>query len=235
MNNEKAKPTLVRSKRYQRASNYLNHQKEYPLEEALKLLEQVSYCRFDPSVGVTIQLNLNQKKEEAPIRFNVTLPHQTGRLRRVLVFADQKVDGADFQGTEQTIADIAKGSFKPMKDFDLVLATPNWMPKLAEIAKKLGPQGLMPSPKTKTVTSDPQKALQEAQGGSVSIKQEGHTPVIHTVVGKLSLGQKALQENLQTLLEALTKQRPLKVRGVFIRKLTLSTSMSPGVIVKLDK
>ncbi len=221
-------------KKYRRGLGKIDPQKSYPLSEAVKLLKEVNFAKFDASVDVHLSLGFDQKKAEQPLRFSVKLPHGTGRERRILLFSDVATEGITILGTEEIIKKIVSGELKPNKSFDVVIATPNWMVKLAKIAKILGPQGLMPSPKTNTVTNDPEKTVQDLKKGSITVKPEPNAPVIHATIGKISFTQTQLQENLEAFLKAVQVNKPAKIKGSYLKKVVLATTMSPGIRLSLD-
>ncbi len=224
-----------RSRKHQASQSKVDPSKSYPLPEAVKLLKEVNYAKFDASVDVHISLGFDPKKAEQPLRFTVRLPHGTGKERRILLFSDKVADGIKILGTEETIKKIEAGEIKPNKDFDIVIATPDWMAKLTKIAKILGPQGLMPSPKTSTVTNDPEKTIQDLKKGSMTVKPEPNAPVIHASIGKISFDQQQLQDNLAAFLKAVQSNKPAKIKGTYIRKAVIATTMSPGIRLILDK
>ncbi|MDP2874313.1 MAG: 50S ribosomal protein L1 [bacterium] len=227
-------PVTLHSKKYRHFQSKIDSKRSYSLSEAIKLLKEGNYAKFDASVDVHLSLGFDQKKAEQPLRFTVKLPHGTGRERRILLFSDVTTEGVTILGTEETIKKIASGELKPNKDFDVVIATPNWMIKLAKVAKILGPQGLMPSPKTNTVTNDPEKTVQDLKKGSITVKPEPNAPVIHATVGRISFTQTQLQENLETFLKAVQVNKPAKIKGSYLKKVVIATTMSPGIRLSID-
>lgn len=234
MKEVKPTPTILHSKKYRSFQSKIDSRRSYSLSEAIKLLKEGNYAKFDASVDVHLSLGFDQKKAEQPLRFTVKLPHGTGKERRILLFSDVATDGITILGTEETIKKIESGELKPNKDYDVVIATPNWMIKLAKIAKILGPQGLMPSPKTNTVTSDPEKTVQDLKKGSITVKPEPNAPVIHATIGKISFTQTQLQENLEAFLKAVQANKPAKIKGSYLKKVVIATTMSPGIRLSLD-
>ncbi len=234
----KKKPTLkkkgIRGKKYLVAKKKIESKKLYPLEEAIKLIKEISYTKFDSSVEVHINLGLESDKVGHQVRALVALPHGQGKERKVLVFAkgkeaeEAKKAGADKIGDEDTIERISKGG---KIEFDSVIATPDFMAKLAGIARILGPRGLMPSPKTGTVTDSPAQVVGELKKGRIEMRTEKQ-PIVHAVVGKSSFSQKQLAENLKAIFEELNRVKPSKVKGEYIRSIYLKTAMSPSV--KID-
>ncbi len=223
------------SSRYQKARDIIDPAKEYPLHEAIELLKKASYAKFDATVEAHIVLNLPESKGEKALRFRTTLPHGVGKTSRILVFSDQTVAGATIGGNDEIVEKIVKGELKPNKDFEIVIATPGWMPKIAKLARILGPQGMMPSPKAGTVAEDLQSVITELGKGSQVIKTESTAPVIHAVLGKISFTSSQLEENMNALLSTLQAHKPTKVKGEYIKKAVLATTMSPGVRLVLDR
>lgn len=224
----------TRSRRYLQILNKIDVNKIYPLEETVKLLKGLNLAKFDASVDVHVTLSFDQKKVEQPLRFTVKLPYGIGREKRILLFSENPTEGVRVLGNEETIKAIESGEIKPKKDFDVVIATPSWMPKLTKIAKILGPQGLMPSPKTNTVTPDPEKTIQELKKGAMTVKAEPNASLIHATIGKISFPQDQLLENLKAFLKAVQVNKPAKIKGTYLKKVVVSTTMSPGIKVAID-
>lgn len=229
----KPRKASPRGKRYQEAKKKIEPGKSYPLEEAIKLVKASSYAGFDASVEAHINLGLEADKAEQQIRTLVVLPHGTGKKVKILVFAEGKeakavLDvGADEIGDESTIEKIGQGG---KIGFDAVVAMPEFMPKLAKIARILGPAGLMPSPKAGTVTDKPAEVVAELKKGRVELRTEKQ-PIIHTVIGKVSFPEKNLVENLKAIIEELNRVRPAKVSGEYIKSIFLKSTMGPSVRV----
>lgn len=201
----------TRSNRYLAVSKLVDRNMFYPLSEAINLVKKTSLTKFDGTVEAHININANTLKDpKEAIRGTVNLPHGTGKQVRVLV-ADEAV-----------IADIEAGKF----NFDILVAHPSMMPKLAKVARILGPKGLMPNPKTGTVTTDPEKKVKELSSGLVNYKSEPDNPIIHMSVGKVSFEAKQLSTNIEAVIEAIGKAK--------IEKLTLSSTMGPGIKVNLQ-
>lgn len=208
----KAKP---RSKKYQEISKDLDRTQSYPLTEAIDTVKKLSYVKFN----TTIEAHINTA--QTGIRGLVSLPYAAGRKLRILAFGKgADTSGADFVGSDETIEEISKGKV----DFDIVVTTPEWMPKLAKIARILGPRGLMPNPKNGTITEDLKKAVEGFQAGKTEYKTEAKAPVIHIAMGKLDQPSEELGANIKTLYQTIGKSR--------IKKITLSPTMGPSV--KLD-
>lgn len=210
----KAKP---RSKKYQEAVKDLDRSKTYPLNEAVEMVKKLSYSKF------TGNLEAHLNTAQTGIRGLVALPFATGRKLRILAFGkNADACGADIVGSEETIEQINKGKV----DFDLVVTTPDWMPKLAKIARILGPRGLMPNPKNGTITDDLKKAVEGFQAGKTEYKTESKAPVIHIALGKLTQPDEELAANIKTLIQTIGKTR--------VKKVTLAPTMGPSVKVDLS-
>jgi large subunit ribosomal protein L1 len=207
----------------------------YPLEEAVTLTKKLSKAKFDASVEVHFRLGIDPKKGDQQIRTAVSLPHGTGKKIRVAAFVNaDKVDevkkaGADLVGNEDLIAQIKKTE---KTDFDVAVAEPLMMKNLGQIAKILGTRGLMPSPKNETVSPDPAKAVAELKKGKVSFKNDD-TANVHVVIGKISFDDEKLIDNFKTIKTAILKAKPVKAKGTYIKNISLSSSMGPGVKVEI--
>lgn len=218
------------SKNRKAALEKIDRFKQYSLEEAIALAKETSYTKFDPSVEVSFHLNVNPKHADQQIRGAMVLPNGTGKSQKVLVITQgAKVDeakeaGADFVGGKEYIEDIKKGWF----DFDVIVATPDMMGELGKIGKILGPKGLMPNPKTGTVTQDIANAVEEIKKGKVEyrVDKEGN---INVLVGKLSFSDEALTQNIMALGQTIKRARPAVVKGIFMKSITLSTTMGVGI------
>lgn len=231
-----------RTKRTARGAKYVEAMKvvedrEYPIEEAVKKVKEASFGKFDASVDAHINLGLESGKEGHRIRTFIQLPHGTGKKIRVLVFAEaplaKKAEeaGADEIGSEDLIEKIAAEEKAP--NFDVIVATPSFMPKIAKVARILGPKGLMPSPKTNTVTDDPAKAVNELKMGKVELRTE-EQPIIHVLLGKVSFSDEKIVENLKAIMQELNRAKPPKVVGDYIKSIFLASTMGPSVRVVLD-
>lgn len=233
---ETVRQKKLRGKRYQEMKAKVEAGRGYPLPEAVKLVKESSYANFDATVEAHINLGLEPGKTEQQIRTLVTLPHGTGKEVKVLVFAKGEeakaaLDaGADEIGDEATIEKIATTGKAP---FNAVAATPEFMPKLAKIARILGPSGLMPSPKSGTVTDKPAEVVGQLKKGRIELKTENQ-PIIHTVIGKASFPEERLAENLKAVVAELNRVKPTKVRGEFLRSIYLKSTMGPSVRVDLE-
>ena len=223
-----------RSKRFLEAKKKIV-QKEYAVVEAIDIAKEVAPEKFDASLEVHIRLGIDVGKSEQNVKGTVNFPHGTGKKVKCAVFvADEKIQqeakaaGAEMVGGENLIKKIKQTK---KCNFDVALATPEMMRLLAQVAKILGPRGLMPNPKIGTVTADPIKILKELQSGRVNFKNDP-AGIIHRAIGKISFPTEKLAENYRVLLEAVNKARPEKMKGEYIRSITLCSSMGPGIKVK---
>jgi len=219
-------------KKYREAKNKIDRTKRYTLEEAIQLLPETSYARFDEGIDVAIRLGVDIKKSEQMVRGTVILPHGTGKKVKVLVFAQGEKEkeareaGTDFVGGEELVEKILQGWL----DFDKAIATPDMMKVVSKLGKVLGPRGLMPNPKVGTVTFDVGKAVQDLKSGKVEFKAD-KAGNLHVSVGKVSFGQEKLRENILTLLDAVIKAKPTSSKGTYVKGLAISTTMGPGIKV----
>jgi large subunit ribosomal protein L1 len=220
------------SKRYRLAREKVDRVKAYALAEALELIKQNATAKFDESVDVSVNLGVDAKKSDQQVRGSVVLPKGTGKTKRVAVFAqgdkakDAQSAGADVVGFED-LAEKVKGGFM---DFDVVIATPDSMRVVGALGQILGPRGLMPNPKVGTVTQDVVQAVKNAKAGQVQYRTD-KAGIIHCSIGRASFPIEALQENLVALVDALNKAKPASSKGVFVRKISVSSTMGAGVRV----
>ena len=227
---------MKRSKRYVSNLEKLDKNKAYSKEEAVKLVKETSNAKFDSTVEVAMNLNLDTKKNDQQLRGAVVLPNGTGKSKTILVLAkgDQakaaKEAGADFVGDMDMIEKIEKEQWF---DYDVIIATPEMMPMLGKIGKLLGPKGLMPNPKTGTVTMDTAKAIEEVKKGKVNYRTDSFGNV-HGIIGKASFDDAKLVENLKTFVEAIMKVKPSTVKGNYVKNISVSSTMGPGVKVDLN-
>lgn len=225
-----------RGKKYLEARQKVDRTKRYSLREALELLPQLSYAKFDETVELAVRLGVDPRKPEEMVRGSVVLPHGTGKEVKVLVFAkgekekEAREAGADFVGGEELAEKIEKEGWL---EFDRVVATPDMMKVVSRLGKILGPRGLMPSAKTGTVTFDVAKLVKELKGGRIEYKVDKYGNV-HVPVGKVSFGPDKLYENTITVLDSIIRAKPPTSKGTYIKSITLSTTMSPGVKVNPD-
>ncbi len=223
------------SKNKKKVSELVDRSKVYSIDEALKVLRETSFVKFDPTVEVSYNLNVDPRHADQQIRGAMVLPHGTGRSQKVLVVTqgakeqEAKDAGADFVGGKEILEEVKNGWF----DFDIIVATPDMMGELGKLGRVLGPKGLMPNPKTGTVTTDVTKAVEEIKKGKIEYRVDKESN-INTIVGKLSFEDKALEENFRALHDTIVKARPAAVKGTFIKNLVISTTMGPGIKVTLD-
>jgi large subunit ribosomal protein L1 len=219
-------------KKYHEALQKIDREKLYGPQEALELVKSVSAAKFDESVEAAFRLGIDTKKADQQVRGAVVLPHGTGKTKRVLVFAkgekakEAEAMGADYVGEEDLINKVQQGWF----DFDVVVATPDMMGQVGRLGRMLGPKGLMPNPKTGTVTLEVGKALQEIKAGKIEYRAD-KAGNVHAAIGKVSFTVEQLAANLKTLAEALMKAKPAAAKGTYMKKITVSSTMGPGVPV----
>ncbi len=221
------------SKRMQAIAGKYQPGKQYPLDEALGIIKQAATAKFDESVDVAVNLGVDAKKSDQNVRGSALMPRGTGKSVRVAVFAEgavaeaAKKAGADIIGFQDLADKIKAGQM----DFDVVIATPEAMRIVGQLGQILGPRGLMPNPKVGTVTPNVAKAVENAKAGQVQFRID-KAGIVHCSIGKASFEPAALKENLAALLAALSKAKPATAKGIFIKKLTLSTTMGPGIGVE---
>jgi large subunit ribosomal protein L1 len=229
---------MKHGKKYRAAVEKIELEKEYTPEEAIAFLKSNPTAKFDESFEVHMKLGINPKKSDELIRSTAILPHGTGRSQKVAVVTSSKDKeakdaGADLVGAEDLIEDIKTGKVNAGVDFQVLLATPEMMPKLATIAKILGPKGLMPSPKSETVTTKVGEIIDVLKKGKKVSYKNDDTANVHQMIGKLSFSEVQLLENYQAFRESLDKIKPEAMKGRLIRRIVFSTTMGPGLIVKL--
>jgi len=222
---------MRRGKKYKGVAEKIE-KKVYSLEEALTLVKENKTAKFDESVEVHVKTNIDAKKGDQQIRGSVVFPHGTGKTKKIAVITltkakEAKDAGADLVKGEEMIEEIKKGII----EFDILVATPEMMPKLAQVAKILGPKGLMPNPKTDTVTDKIKEAVEMLKKGKVSFKND-NTGNVHQIIGKVSFDTKQLEENFNAFLEALEKSKQDGVKGKFIAKAVICSTMGPAIQVK---
>ena len=225
-----------RSKKYTEAISKVEKAKVYTVEEAVKLVKETSITKFDGTVEVAMRLNLDTKKADQQLRGAIVLPKGTGKTNRVLVIAKgdaaakAKEAGADFVGDVDLLEKIEKENWF---EFDTMIATPDMMPLLGKLGRVLGPKGLMPNPKTGTVTMDPAKAVSEAKAGRVEYRTDSFGNV-HAVVGKVSFAEEDLIDNIKAFVANIMKIRPTSVKGDYIKNISITSTMGPGIKVSLN-
>jgi large subunit ribosomal protein L1 len=221
------------SKNKKAANTVLDRMKEYSLEDAVKLVKDLKFVKFDESVDLAINLDVDPRHADQNIRLTTTLPHGTGKEVKVLVVAqgpkekEAKEAGADYVGKEYL--EKIKGGWS---DVDKIIATPDMMAELGKLGKVLGPKGLMPNPKSGTVTMDVTNAVRELKSGKIELRVEKNG-IVHTQCGKSSFQENALVENIQTIYDTVMKAKPASVKGTYLKKMSVSSTMGPGI--KIDQ
>ncbi len=223
-------------KNYVEASKLVDKSKVYSVDEALKTLKSLKKRNFDETVEVALKLNIDAKKTDMNVRNSVVLPNGTGKSKRILVVTkmaakDAKEAGADYIGDMDMIEKIEKENWF---DFDVIVATPDMMAPLGKIGKILGPKGLMPNPKLGTVTTNVKTAIENIKKGQVEYKNDSYGNV-HAIFGKLSFKEDALKENLNAIVKEIIKNKPNGVKGTFIKNISISSTMSPGLKIDVNE
>ena len=222
------------SKRFQKASTGVDADKIYPIEEAVKLVKERATAKFDETIEIAINLGVDPRHADQMVRGVVALPNGTGRNQRVAVFAkgakaeEAKAAGADIVGADDLAEKVSKGEI----DFDRCIATPDMMGVVGRLGKVLGPRGLMPNPKVGTVTMDVAAAVKAAKGGAVEFRVE-KAGIVQAGVGKASFEEKALVENVRIFVDSVMKARPQGAKGTYMKKISISSTMGPGVKIAL--
>lgn len=224
-----------RGKRYTAAKSLIEQGKDYALDEALDLLKKTAGVKFDASVEVHIRLGIDPKKAEQIVRTSIVLPNSTGKKRKIAVFtspareAEAKQAGASIVGGDELVKEILKSG---KTDFDVAVATPDFMKDLAKVARILGQRGLMPNPKNETVTTNLTKTITELQGGKITVRSDDSGNV-HGLVGKVSMADDVLKANIESFIAAIKKAKPADSKGTYLRTVTLTTAMGPGIRVRV--
>src|SRR5580698_10094264 len=223
---------MKRSKAYQNAAEKINREQLYSPIQAVELAKATQVTKFDPTVEVNLRLGVDPRKQDQMVRGTVNLPNGTGKTARVLVFAtgpraaEAEAAGADFVGSDDLIERIQGGFL----DFDAVVATPDMMGKVGRLGRVLGPRGLMPNPKTGTVTADVAKAVTEIKGGKLEFRVDRHGN-LHFVIGKASFTDRALVENYAAALDEVLRLKPSAAKGKYLKKVAMTTSVGPAILV----
>jgi large subunit ribosomal protein L1 len=223
-------------KKYAEAAKLIDRSKAYSIEEAVKLAKETNVAKFDASVEVCFKLNVDPRHADKQIRGAMVLPHGTGKSAKVCVITqgpkeqEAKDAGADFVGGKELLEEIKKGWF----GFDVIVATPNMMGELGKLGRLLGPKGLMPNPKTGTVTMDVAKAVEEIKKGKVEYRTD-KAGNINLMIGKVSFADEQLVENFKAIYNTVVKARPAAVKGTYIKNLVMATTMGPGIHVEIVK
>lgn len=222
-----------KGKKYIEALKLVDRSKAYAIDEAIELVKKTDFAKFDATVEVAFRLGVDPKKADQQIRGAVVLPNGTGKTQRVLVFAkgekakEAEAAGADYVGDAEFINKINQGWF----DFDVVVATPDMMGEVGKLGRTLGPKGLMPNPKTGTVTFDVEKAVNEIKAGKVEYRLD-KAGIIHVPIGKVSFEDAKLQENFATIFDTVLKAKPAAAKGTFMKSVSITSTMGPGI--KID-
>lgn len=218
------------AKKRKTADAKIDKNKSYSLKEASSIVKEVNTTKFDSSVDLHIRLGVDPKKADQAIRGTVTLPHGTGKTKKVLVLctpdkeADAKAAGADFVGLDEFVTKIEGG----WVDVDVIVATPSVMPRIGKLGKILGPRNLMPNPKTGTVTNDVAAAVNEVKGGKIAFKVD-KAGIIHASIGRVSFTPEKITENSNELINAIIKAKPSSAKGTYLKSVFMASSMSPGI------
>ena len=221
------------SKRYAESVKLIDKTKEYDVKEALEIIEKMPKPKFDETVELHVKLGVDSKHADQQVRGTVVLPNGTGKTQKVLVFAkgpkaeEAEKAGADFVGAEELIPKIQNENWF---DYDVVVATPDMMGVVGRLGKVLGPKGLMPNPKSGTVTMDVTKAISEIKSGKVEYRLD-KTNIIHLGFGKVSFGSEKLLENYETIMNAIIKAKPAAAKGQYIKSVSITTTMGPGIFI----
>jgi large subunit ribosomal protein L1 len=221
------------TKKRKTALTKLTHQ-EFTLKDASSLVREVNCTKFDSSVDLHIRLGVDPKKADQSVRGSVTLPHGTGKAKKVLVLCspdkedEAKAAGADFTGLDEYVQKIEGG----WADVDVVIATPSVMPRIGKLGKVLGPRNLMPNPKTGTVTNDIASAIREVKGGKISFKVD-KAGIIHASVGRVSFASEKIEQNSQELINAVIRLKPSSAKGIYLKGISMASTMSPGIAVDI--
>jgi large subunit ribosomal protein L1 len=214
------------------ANTKIDGNKSYTLKEASAIVKQITTCKFDASVDLHIRLGVDPKKADQAIRGTVSLPHGTGKTKKVLVLcppdkeAEAKAAGADYVGLDEYVTKIEGG----WVDVDVIIATPSVMPKIGRLGKVLGPRNLMPNPKTGTVTNDVANAINDVKGGKIAFKVD-KVGIIHASIGRISFTPEKIEANSHELLNAIIKAKPSSSKGTYLKGISMASSMSPGIAI----
>lgn len=226
-----------RGKNYQESLKIINRTNLYDSKEAIELVQQTAKAKFDETIELSIKLGVDPRHADQQVRGTVILPHGTGKTKKVLVFAkgeklkEAEEAGADFFGGEEFVAKIQNENWF---DYDVVVATPDMMGVVGRLGRILGPKGLMPNPKSGTVTFDIEKAVKEIKAGKVEYRVD-KTSIIHVPIGKKSFGDEKLKENLDAIMEAVIKAKPAASKGRYLKSIVISSTMGPGIKLNTQK
>ena len=224
---------MKRGKRYVEAAKLVDSSKAYEAKEALEVIEKMPKPKFDETVELHVKLGVDSKHADQQVRGTVVLPHGTGKSQKVLVFAkgdkakEAQDAGADYVGAEELVPKIEKENWF---DYDVIVATPDMMGVIGRLGKVLGPKGLMPNPKSGTVTMDVTKAISEIKSGKVEYRLDKNN-IIHLGIGKVSFGAEKLTENYETIMDAIIKAKPATAKGQYIKSVAIATTMGPSIYI----
>ncbi len=226
-----------KGKNYQESAKLINREVFYDVNEAIELVQKTAKAKFDETIELHIKLGVDSRHADQQVRGAVVLPHGTGKTRKVLVFAkgdkakEAENAGADFVGAEELVTKIQSENWF---DYDVVVATPDMMGVVGRLGRVLGPKGLMPNPKSGTVTFDVEKAVKDIKAGKVEYRVD-KTNIVHVPIGKVSFGTDKLRENFSTLMDAVVKAKPAAAKGKYLRSVTISSTMGPGIKINSSK
>ena len=224
---------MRRGKRYQECEKLIDSNKTYTAEEALEVIEKMPKTKFDETLELHVKLGVDSKQADQQVRGTVVLPNGTGKTKKVLVFAkgekakEAEAAGADFVGAEELVPKIEKENWF---DYDVIVATPDMMGIIGRLGRVLGPKGLMPNPKSGTVTMDVTKAIKEIKAGKVEYRLD-KTNIIHLGFGKVSFGKEKLLQNYETVMDAIMKAKPAAAKGQYVKSVAVSTTMGPSIYI----
>ena len=224
---------MKRRKRYQECEKLIDSNKTYTAEEALEVIEKMPKTKFDETLELHVKLGVDSKQADQQVRGTVVLPNGTGKTKRVLVFAkgdkakEAEAAGADFVGAEELIPKIEKDNWF---DYDVIVATPDMMGIIGRLGRVLGPKGLMPNPKSGTVTMDVTKAVNDIKAGKVEYRLD-KTNIIHLGFGKVSFGKEKLLQNYETVMDAIIKAKPASAKGQYVKSIAITTTMGPSIYI----
>ena len=227
---------MKRGKKYQDAAKLIDKENKYAIDEAVELVKKTSFVKFDATVEAAFRLNLDPRKAEQNLRGAIVLPHGTGKVSKVVVIAqgekakEAEAAGADFVGDADLIQKIAGGWF----DFDVMVATPDMMAQLGKLGRILGPRGLMPNPKSGTVTMDVATAVSEVKAGKIEFRVD-KTGIVHTTLGKLDFEANQLVDNTKAFVDKIIRMKPASAKGTYVKSLYLTSTMGPGLHISKEE